>query len=134
MAERETETAYRELSAAFRQLDDFRAKLLGLLPLASGVGIFSILKDDSDTVSATLGFLGAVVTLGLGVHEFRTILRCKALIDAGNELERALKLHPNASLFQTYPRRFPYPIISTGVASVIVYGSVFTTWLYIAFR
>ena len=38
---------------------------------------------------ATLGLLGAVVTLGLGVHEFRTLLRCKALIDAG-QVEEAV--------------------------------------------
>jgi hypothetical protein len=99
MAESAPEAAYRELSEAFRQLDDFRAKILGLLPLASGVGIFAILKDGSDAVPATLGILGAVVTLGLGVHEFRTILRCKALIDAGQELEKALGLDPKVSLF-----------------------------------
>jgi hypothetical protein len=130
MAENEKEVAYRELSATFRQLDDFRGKLLGFLPLASGVGIFAILKDGSDTLPATLGLLGAVVTLGLGVHEFRTILRCKALIDAGQELEKTLKLDQRLSLFRGYPRRFPHPVISTGVTSAIVYGSVFVAWLY----
>jgi hypothetical protein len=130
MAESEKEAAYRELSATFRQLDDFRGKLLGFLPLASGVGIVAILKDGSDTVPATLGLLGAVVTLGLGVHEFRTILRCRALIEVGQELEKALELDQRMGPFQGYPRRFPYPFISTGVASAIVYGSVFVAWLY----
>ena len=130
MAESEREAAYRELSATFRQLDDFRGKLLGFLPLASGVGIVAILKDGSDTVPAALGLLGAVVTLGLGVHEFRTILRCRALIEVGQELEKALELDQRVGPFQGYPRRLPYPFISTGVASAIVYGSVFVAWLY----
>jgi hypothetical protein len=134
MAENEKETAYKEVGESFRQLDDFRAKLLGLLPLASGAGIFVVLKDGAGTMPATLGMLGAAATLGLWIHECRTIIRCKALIDSGQELEKALQLQPDQSLFQKYPRdRFKrfYPFISTGVASTIVYGSVFLAWLYV---
>jgi hypothetical protein len=132
MAESEKEAAYQEIGATFRQLDDFRAKLLGFLPLVSGVGIFAILQQQGNViVPSTLGLLGAVVTLGLGIHEFRTILRCKALIDAGRQLEQALGLDSECGLFQQYPCKFPYPLISTGVASAIVYVSVFVAWLYV---
>lgn len=134
MADSEKETAYRELSAAFRQLDDFRAKLLGLLPLASGAGIYILLDGNSSEVPAALAILAAFVTFGLGIHEIRTIFRCKALLKAGRQLEQALNIDPLTGLFQTYPRQLPYPIISTGVASAVVYGSVLIAWVYTACR
>jgi hypothetical protein len=33
-------TAYTELCTSYRAIDDFRTKLLGFLPLATGTGIF----------------------------------------------------------------------------------------------
>ena len=33
-------TVYRELCSSYRAIDDFRTKLLGFLPLATGAGIF----------------------------------------------------------------------------------------------
>jgi hypothetical protein len=36
--------AYQEVCTTYRAIDDFRAKLLGLLPLVSGTGIFFLLN------------------------------------------------------------------------------------------
>lgn len=36
-------TGYQELCNSYRAIDDFRAKLLGFLPLATGTGIFLLL-------------------------------------------------------------------------------------------
>jgi hypothetical protein len=33
-------TVYQQLCESYRAIDDFRAKLLGFLPLATGTGIF----------------------------------------------------------------------------------------------
>ena len=35
-------TVYREPCTSYRAIDDFRMKLLGLLPLATGAGIFLV--------------------------------------------------------------------------------------------
>src|SRR5262249_35650619 len=69
MADGEKEAAYREVCSTFRQLDDFRAKLLGFLPLASGAGIFAILSNGANAgLTLIFGLSGALVTAGLGIH------------------------------------------------------------------
>ena len=125
---------YKEICSAYRKLDDFRTKLLGFLPLTSGVGVFAILKDAQQSPSlAALGLLGAIVTLGLGLHEIRTILRCRALIRAGRLLEKELCLEKDATLFASYPDKSKhlYPLLSTATASFVIYAGTFTAWLYV---
>lgn len=36
-------TVYKELCSSYRAVDDFRGKLLGFLPLASGTGVFLLI-------------------------------------------------------------------------------------------
>ena len=58
--------AYKEVCATYHRIDDFRAKLLGFLPVASGAGIFLLLKQDTVPTHLTpAGYFGAVATLGL---------------------------------------------------------------------
>lgn len=87
--------AYQEVCKSYHTVDDFRAKLLGFLPLASG-GIFLFLGDsllDAQkriVIEKYLGGIGAfgfLVTLGLFVYEFQGIQRCGALIELGKKLE-----------------------------------------------
>ncbi len=68
------ETVYREVCNTYHAIDDFRAKLLGLLPLASGGAIFLMFKDvlikngDPGNIKALMtpaGILGFLVALGL---------------------------------------------------------------------
>jgi hypothetical protein len=40
MSDDHLKAAYQELCHSYRAIDDFRAKLLGFLPLATGTGIF----------------------------------------------------------------------------------------------
>jgi hypothetical protein len=37
--------AYTEVCQSYERIDDFRAKLLGFLPLVSGTGLFLLLKE-----------------------------------------------------------------------------------------
>ena len=41
--------AYGEVCRSYERIDDFRAKLLGLLPLASGAALFSLLGKTGDS-------------------------------------------------------------------------------------
>lgn len=63
-------TAYQEVCRSYHAIADFRAKLLGLLPLASGTGIYLLAKGDTNYL-VPLGIFGFVVTLGLFVYEIR---------------------------------------------------------------
>lgn len=51
---------------------DFRSKLLALLPIASGAGIFVLLnvKDEGREYLPAVGFFGSLVTVGLPVKWF----------------------------------------------------------------
>ena len=72
-------TAYQEVCSSYHGIAEFRAKLLGLLPLASA-GIFLLLdnalldaanKDFAKQYLGPIGLFGFVVTLGLFFYELR---------------------------------------------------------------
>jgi hypothetical protein len=45
-------SAYAEVCRSYERIDDFRAKLLGFLPLVSGVGLFLLLEKPTPVVQA----------------------------------------------------------------------------------
>src|SRR5437879_3219394 len=79
-------TVYQELCTSYRAIDDFRAKLLGFMPLATGTGIF-LLKDAPKEYLLPIGVFGFFVTLGLLAYEVYGINKCDALIRAGKRIE-----------------------------------------------
>ena len=92
--------AYGEICNSYHSIDDFRMKLLGLLPLTSLVGIFGLSTDSlfaqSNPMSRHLitfiGVFAAAFTLALLVYEIRGILRCSDLVKRGREIEAALNV------------------------------------------
>ncbi|MCW3108238.1 MAG: hypothetical protein JWQ09_2744 [Segetibacter sp.] len=98
---------YDKCSEGYHRVDDFRAKLLGFLPLASGVAIFGALyiepKDPlSDTLSkeakniisgnfVALGTFGVLITLGLLIYELKGIAKCTQFIFLGSWIESKMK-------------------------------------------
>jgi hypothetical protein len=90
-------TEYQELCRSHSGITDFRAKLLALLPIASGTGIGLLVfqvKSDVKNVEALLliglGVFGALVTFALFFYELRQIDVCKQLRNHGAWLEREL--------------------------------------------
>lgn len=109
-------TVYQELCSSYRATDDFRAKLLGFLPLASGTGIFLLLSNDfsndfsrqKEWFLLPIGLFGIGVTLGLFVLELRGIQKCHAYIQAGKEVEKQLLNAQNAQgHFTQIPKELP---------------------------
>jgi hypothetical protein len=92
----EVRTAYTETCASYHRIDDFRAKLLALLPTVSGAEIFFLLHDLADSqktiqpeyVTAAAIF-GLLVSLGLYFYELRGVQRCIRLTMVAKELESA---------------------------------------------
>ena len=82
---------YTELCATYHRLKNFRATLLGLLPLATGAGAFATLKD-APKAAPVIGFFGLIFTIGLLIYEIHGTLLVKKLISNGAKAEAKLEI------------------------------------------
>jgi hypothetical protein len=89
---------YQEVCRSHAAITDFRAKLLALLPVATGVGVGALtvssrnLLDIEPQLLIALGIFGAIVTFGLFLYEVRQIDICKQLRNHGFWLENELQI------------------------------------------
>jgi hypothetical protein len=137
MSDDHLKAAYQELCHSYRAIDDFRAKLLGFLPLATGTGIFLLLGTLADNAKATpakeflplVGLFGCAITLGLFCYELYGIKKCHALIKAGRQIETTLGLYNGH--FLTRPREV-VGVINEPFAAGVIYPAVLAAWMYFA--
>jgi hypothetical protein len=141
--------AYQEICRSLNVIDDFRARLLALLPLSSGAGIFLLLTtapedgNGSPDYLGPIGVIGALISLGLAIFEVREIRICRHLVSAGARLEVRMKIDRESGQFRGRPtpstgaderepvwKRIVYP--SVPMASAIVYSTVIAAWGYLA--
>src|SRR5687767_14346879 len=102
--------AYQEVCKSLNVIDDFRAKLLALLPLSSGAGIFLLLvtspdggsQNDRDYLGA-IGVLGGLISFGLFIFELREIRICRHLVRVGAELEKYMQFGLHDGQFRGRP-------------------------------
>lgn len=131
---------YEQLCASYHAIDDFRSKLLGLLPIVSGSGIFLLLTEAlaktplKDVAAARqflypIGLFGFVVALGLFCYELYGILKCHALINAGREMEIVLNIEQGQ--FRKRPRSLFY-LINEPFAASLIYPAVLAAWIFLA--
>ena len=123
---------YAELCQSYHAIADFRAKLLALLPIASGAGGLLILAEKNVVKEylTPIGVFGAAVTLGLFIYELRGIQRCKALITAGKALETEMDIADGQ--FGSRPKGHLRGLIGADTAGWIVYLTVLAAWGYLA--
>jgi hypothetical protein len=122
---------YGELCTSYHAIDDFRAKLLGFLPLASGTGIVLLLDDKTAAYKNALGAIGVfgfVITIGLFAYELYGLKKCHALIWVGKHLEA--KLHVDGHFI--YRPRELCGVINEPFAAGIIYPAVMAAWIYLA--
>lgn len=123
---------YQEICRSHQAITDFRGKLLGLLPLATGGGIFLLLdkpiRAQPTMFLITAGVFGVLVTIGLYFYEFRGMIECHLLRERGANLERELQLSTNVSRFQeNHPGWF-----GPRGAGPMVYFAVVAAWLFLS--
>jgi hypothetical protein len=120
---------YLEVCKSHNAITDLRTKLLGLLPLAAGTGVFLVLKDQAlkDYLGA-IGLFGAAVTLGLFCYEIRGMKECLQLRKCGKELEKKLNVSEELGRFQAAPPR----ILGPQIAGWMIYPAVLGAWLYVS--
>ena len=126
--------AYSEVCSSYEAISDFRAKLLALLPLASGAGIFILLNNENDVEHiGWVGVFGILTTLGLFFQELRGIQHCKALITTGKALEHTLELDsfPTRGRFHARPNA-RFRVVGAEGAAWIIYPKVLAGWLLVA--
>lgn len=127
----EWKLAYEKLCESYQAIDDFRAKLLALLPIASGGGIFVLLNKDAESTlakfSGPIGLFGMLVTVGLLAYELYGIRKCHAVILTAQEVESRLGM---TGPFTARPRALQ-GFINEPFAAGIVYPAVMAAWAFI---
>ena len=127
---------YQELCNSYRAIDDFRTKLLGFLPLATGVGVVLLsdaLTDEKKRAFVTpflgsIGAFGIAVTLGLLFYEIHGIKKCARLIILGGDIELTLGFKGQ---FATRPE-YAVGFINEPFATAVIYPAVLAAWTYVA--
>jgi hypothetical protein len=138
--------AYDEVCRSYHGVDDFRAKLLGILPIASLAGIIVLGKDNLFTTGTQASqrligfgsFFAAAFTLFLFLYEIRGILRCHDLIQRGEELEGKLRVKGQffvcADEHRQSEKSKTERIFNAKVAASGIYSLVFSAWLFMALK
>jgi hypothetical protein len=144
-------TAYTELCRSYQGLHDFRMKLLGVLPIASIVGLLALGRSappSSQTLinPETIGYIGvfsALFTLALFGYEIRGLLMCHDFYVAGAALESVMKVegqftscneHRNLSCYDGGFKRSFARMINDRVTSCAVYSLAFAAWFFVGLR
>ena len=83
---------YETISSSIRATDDISFKLLGLVPLLSGVGIFALLRGPKDRLSsagvAFFAIFAALIAFALYRWELRNVQNCEWFRDRLADIER----------------------------------------------
>ena len=132
-----------EICKSYHAIDDFRMKLLGLLPFTSLAGILLLSKDNvpSSTVATRNELLGfaaifaSAFTLTLFVYEVRGILRCDGLIKRGKQIEDLLRVQGQFWQCDAEAKAASeHRLFNTTIAACLVYSFVFSAWIFLALR
>ena len=126
---------YQEICKSHGAIADFRAKLLALLPAASGASVFVLLiKNHTESfrkLLGPLGLFGFVAIFGLFMYELRGIEDCVTLRKRAEEIEEKLHIPFGESQFHRDRGKLGGLADEVG-AGWIVYTAVLTSWLYVA--
>ncbi len=135
--------AYERVCESYHAIDDFRMKLLGLLPVATGTGVFLLLNSNTDLLGpgsqdsrqhtlegfvTASGLIGLTFTLGLFAYELFGIKRCHYLIETGTRLEIILKVRGQ---FRSRPRNL-MGFINEPFAAALIYPASMAAWVFLA--
>ena len=129
--------AYQEICTSIHTYDDFRSKLLGLLPLISGISIFFLLSDTLTDTSkrdfasqflGPVGFFGCVVTIGLFFYELRGLQISNGFVEVGKKIEGQLGIEGQ---FTHRPPKIA-GFIGYTLAARVIYPAVLAAWVFVA--
>jgi hypothetical protein len=132
------EIAYTRVGQSYEAITEFRAKLLALLPLATGTGTFLLLERSQGRNGqlrmflGPIGIFGVVVTAGLFAYELRGMQRCHRLEVQAEALEREFKLRRELAPFWGQPPRTLGNMLGPPAAGLIIYSATAFAWFWLA--
>ena len=128
---------YERVCESYHAVDDFRTKLLGLLPIATGSAVFLLLSTKADSIGisgsqlspslAAIGMFGLVFTVGLFAYELFGIKKCHYIIETGRRLERQMQVRGQF-------RARPHAIlgrVNEPFASAFIYPGCMAAWAFL---
>jgi hypothetical protein len=129
-------TVYQQLCDNYRAIDDFRTKLLGLLPFATAAGVGILLNgafddkagDNTGRFLGAVGTFGFLGTLGLFSYELHGIKKCGWLIETGRRLETTLGVE---GPFRSRPHQVA-GFIDEPFAASVIYPASLAAWAFLA--
>ncbi len=132
--------AYGRAGESYEAITEFRAKLLTLLPLATGIGAFLLLERAQKQTGGSqfrhflgpIGVFSVVVTLGLFAYELRGMQRCHRLEVQASVLENDLNLSMDEGPFLGQPRRALCNMLGPPAAGLMIYLATALAWLWLA--
>lgn len=123
---------YDQLCESYRGIDDFRTKLLGFLPLATGAGILITAKEGPTLLqnySLPIAVFGFLITFGLFCYEIYGITKCAELIRTGKKIELAQEIQGQFCSRPQAVRGW----INEPFAAGIIYPAVLASWTIVGF-
>lgn len=121
--------AYAEVGANYRAVDDLRLRLLALLPLATGTGIFLLVNSDSrEALSLPAGLFGVLATISLFFYELHGVEKCAHFIHRAQQLERDFQVR---GAFTGRPHRIA-GVVSEILPAAIIYPASLAGWAFVA--
>lgn len=131
------ELLYARVCDSYQAVDDFRMKLLGLLPIATGSGVFVLLSTKTDAIGASdehlavslgaVGLFGLTFTVGLFSYEMFGVMKCHYLIETGRTLERDLRARGQ---FRARPSAL-LTHVNEPFASALIYPACMAAWSFL---
>ncbi len=120
---------YNDLCTSYRAIDEFRAHLLGFLPLATagGGGVFA-LTGGKQKLLEPVAIFGVFITIGLYAYELYGITKCHYLIKTGEYLERQAHI---PGQFATRPGP-ALRALNEPFAAAVIYPAVVAAWTFMA--
>jgi hypothetical protein len=126
-------------------------KLLGLLPIASVVGLVALGKalptsPQPELQPEAVGYIGifsGILTLALFGYEMRSLLMCHDYSVTGASLEAAMGIRgqftrcDEARHFVCYQGRIRHPLarlVNDKVTSSLVYSFIFSSWFFVGLK
>jgi hypothetical protein len=126
---------YSEICTAIRTTDDISFKLLGFVPLVSGIGIFAVLDLLGGDVASWpttvfVSVFGATITFALFRWELRNIQTCEWLRARAKEIEKdELELELGPFLGRADPPAFLGIDWGKTQAERLLYTTTIAAWL-----